>query len=140
MAVIQIPNLAPAISLDGREIIECVQGGVTKRLNVAQIWAGGINYKGAVITTDTDYLVEVGDGAIICNGPGAIILTLPPPQVNYGVELKIKTLTSNYVTSAYPNVCPINSLVAGTSILTNSSGKWALLQSDGSNWIIMASN
>jgi hypothetical protein len=37
-------------------------------------------------------------------------------------------------------VKPISSNTAGTAILAATAGKWAILQSDGSNWVIMAAN
>jgi hypothetical protein len=33
---------------------------------------------------------------------------------------------------------PINGTAAGTAILPATDGAWAMLQSDGTNWIVMA--
>jgi hypothetical protein len=51
----------------------------------------------------------------------------------------IKTIAAQTVVSASSNVVPANSATAGTAILAASAGAWALLVSDGTNWVIMAS-
>jgi hypothetical protein len=57
---------------------------------------------------------------------------------NAGRWLYIKTVTANTVVSASANVVPINGTAAGTAILPATDGAWAMLQSDGTNWIVMA--
>ena len=51
----------------------------------------------------------------------------------------MKTIAAQTVVSAATNVKPINSNTAGTGILAGTAGAWALLVSDGTNWVIMAS-
>jgi hypothetical protein len=85
----------------------------------------------ATITTETN---------IIANRAGTITLTLPGASSYNGRKLTVKTITANTVVSASSNIVPQAGGAAGTAILDATAGKWAILQSDGTNWIIMASN
>ena len=51
--------------------------------------------------------------------------------------LHVKNFTAQALNSASSNVVPLTSATAGTAILATTD-RWALLQSDGTNWIIMA--
>jgi len=57
---------------------------------------------------------------------------------NTGRWLYLKTVTANAVISSASDVVPINGTAAGTAILPATAGAWAMLQSDGTNWIVMA--
>lgn len=74
---------------------------------------------------------------IICNGTGTITATLPTPSTCDGREFGIKTVAPQTVVSASSNVIAIGGGAAGTAILPATSGAWAILVSDGSNWNIM---
>jgi hypothetical protein len=67
-------------------------------------------------------------------------LTLLSAASYSGRILYVKNVTANSVTSATSNVVPLGSTAAGTAILSASAGKFAMLQSDGTNWIIMLAN
>lgn len=67
-------------------------------------------------------------------------VTLPSASANTGRVLILKNRTANSVVSASSNVVPIASATAGTAILAATAGKFAYLQSDGTNWITMMSN
>lgn len=67
-------------------------------------------------------------------------LTLPAASSYSGRILFVKNITANSVTSATANVVPIGSATAGTPILVATIGKFAMLQSDGTNWITMMAN
>lgn len=94
----------------------------------------------APVTKTTDYTVSADDLSIICNGTGTITLTLPSASTYAGKMLHVKTIAAQAVVSASSNVKPLDSNTAGTAILAATAGKWALLQSDGTNWVIMAGN
>ena len=57
-----------------------------------------------------------------------------------GREIRIVTQFAGTVTSASANVVPLAGGAAGTAILAATAGKWADLQSNGTNWVITASN
>lgn len=102
-----------------------------------------INTAGLVDVTAPYYTVDSGaskDSSIIFNGAGSLTITLPTASSFSGRILRIKTIAAQTVVSATSNVVPLAGGAAGTAILAATAGKWADLQSDGSNWIIMASN
>lgn len=91
--------------------------------------------------------------SFIANYAGTVTITLRPANessvtgtnaftgmttTNTGRWIYIKTVTANAVVSASSNIVPINGTVAGTAILPATAGAWAALQSDGTNWVIMA--
>ena len=67
-------------------------------------------------------------------------VTLPAAASFTGRVLYLNTITANSVTSASSNVIPLGSNTAGTAILAATAGKFAMIQSDGSNWITMMAN
>jgi hypothetical protein len=77
----------------------------------------------------------------IINASGTFTLTLPAITViNTGQWLYIKSIAAQIVNSASSNVVPLGSATAGTAIFPATAGKWASLQCDGTNWIVMAGN
>lgn len=96
-----------------------------------------IKYKPPVTITG-DYTILETDDDIICNGSGAIALTLPAASSgNAGRKLRIKTIADQAVNSASSNIAPIDSATAGTAILPAYKGSWAEIVSNGSNWVMM---
>jgi len=91
-------------------------------------------------TITTSYTLTTTDSSLICNGSASITLTLPTASSYPGRMLYVKTIKAYTVVSASSNVAPLNSSTPGTAILSATAGKWALLQSDGTNWVIMAAN
>ena len=90
--------------------------------------------------TSATYAVIDTDDAIIFNATATCTLTLPAAGGYAGRIINVKTIAAYAVNSASSNVKPISTNTAGTVILTNSVGKWASLQSDGTNWITMMNN
>lgn len=92
------------------------------------------------VTTDT-YSVASTDSSLIFSGatfsPAQVVITLPTASNCSGRILYMKNISSNSVISASSNVVPIGSAGTGTAILAATAGKWAMLQSDGTNWVIM---
>jgi len=80
------------------------------------------------------------DSSLIFNGTGTITETLLTASSNTGRWLHVKTVAAQAVNSASSNVVPLAGGAAGTAILAATAGKWAALQSDGTNWVIMAGN
>jgi hypothetical protein len=76
----------------------------------------------------------------IINASGTFTYTLPSPASVPGRWLWLKSISAQIVNSASSNVVPIGSATAGTAIFPATAGKWAALQSDGSNWITMMAN
>ncbi len=70
----------------------------------------------------------------------ACVVTLPDPATFTGRILQLKNISAIAITSASANVVPLASASAGTAILSATAGKFARLQSDGTNWIVMMAN
>lgn len=108
--------------------------------------ANVVNVKGSLATkvptvlTGTSGTVGNDDSSIVVFSSGAFTITLPSPVTYPGRWLDIKTISNQTVSSASANVAPLVGGVNGTAILAATAGKWARLQSDGSEWQIMAGN
>ena len=88
----------------------------------------------ATVTVNSDsYTVSLGNGS-------TTTLTLPTASTNSGRILYVKNTNTGAIVSASSNVVALSGGSAGTAILAAGPGKWAMLQSDGTNWIIMAAN
>jgi hypothetical protein len=77
----------------------------------------------------------------------SLIITTTAPTITLlsaatyaGKILLIKNITATAVTSASANVVPLASATPGTAILAATAGKFAWLQSDGTNWVVMMAN
>ena len=90
--------------------------------------------------TASTYSVNTTDATIVVNHAGISTLTFPLASVYMGRSILIKTVTANTVVSATANIIPLIGGSASTAILAGTAGKWAIVQSDGKSWQIMASN
>lgn len=90
-------------------------------------------------TSATDTITSA-DSAFIANRAGTITLTLESAAAVPGRQLPVRTIQAQTVVSASSNVVPLIGGAAGTAILAATAGKWAVLQSDGAAWQIMAGN
>ena len=91
-------------------------------------------------TKTAAYSLTATDSSLIFNGAASITLTLQAASDYPGRILYVKTIAAYTVVSASSNVAPLDSATAGTAILAAIAGKWAMLQSDSTNWVIMAAN
>lgn len=91
------------------------------------------------VTVTTSFTVGAGDFATISNRGATNTATLPAASSSSGRLLFFVTIQAFAVNSATSNVVPRIGGAAGTAILPATDGAWALLQSDGTNWIILAS-
>ena len=92
-----------------------------------------------VTNANATYSVLATDYTIIQTTAGSTY-TLPDPATSTGRKLHVVTQFAGAVISASSNVVPIAGGAAGTAILAATAGKFALLQSNGTNWVIIASN
>ena len=92
-----------------------------------------------VTVNASTYTVGVNDTALRITTTNCTV-TLPSAAFFPGRLLNVQTLTGNSLVSASSNVCPLGSSTPGTAILAASSGKFANLRSDGTNWDIEGSN
>lgn len=92
-----------------------------------------------VTNSAATYSVLSTDHTII-QTTAASVYTLPAASSNTGRILKIVTQFAGTVTSASSNVVPLAGGSAGTAILAATAGKFAVLQSNGTNWVIVSAN
>ena len=92
-----------------------------------------------VTNANATYSVLATDYTVIQTTAGSTY-TLPDPTTSTGRKLHVVTQFAGAVISASSNVVPIAGGAAGTAILAAPAGKFALLQSNGTNWVIIASN
>lgn len=90
--------------------------------------------------TGTTYAQLVTDGTLIFNASGTLTLTLLSASAIPGKIILLTNIANNAINSASSNVIPLGGGAAGTSVLGATAGKFAWLQSIGTNWQIMASN
>jgi len=92
----------------------------------------------APITKTADFTVGAGETWFINNKSGSTCtVTLPTASTNTGRELTFKNYQAQTLVSASSNVVALAGGAAATAILAASTGDWATLVSDGTNWIIM---
>lgn len=92
----------------------------------------------APVTKTADFTVAYNETWIINNKSGSTcVVTLPAAATNVGRYLTFQNNQDQSLDSASSNVVPQGGGAAGTAILTNVSGNWATLVSNGTNWVIM---
>ena len=94
----------------------------------------------APVTKTASFSLGATENFVICNGAGTITVTFPTASANAGRVVWIKTIAAQAVSSASSNVKPLASGTAGTAILANTAGKYAVLVCDGTDWVIMDAN
>jgi hypothetical protein len=96
---------------------------------------------GPPVTKTTNFTLAATENIIIIGaGTGTVVVTLPAANTCAGRQLYVKTIATRALNSASANVAPIGSATVGTGILTATVGKWAILVSNGTNWVIMCAN
>lgn len=100
---------------------------------------GPAAFKAPQTITAATYTVASTDSSLIFSTTNNT-LTLPTASTCSGRVLYVKNISANSVVSASTNVVPLGSAGTGTAILAATAGKFAMMQSDGTNWVIMMAN
>lgn len=106
---------------------------------------GATTFSGALassspVTKTADFTVADTETFLINNKAStACLVTLPAAASWPGRILVFKTVQALAITSASSNVIPAAGGAAGTAIVAGTAGSWALLVSNGTAWVIMAS-
>ena len=94
---------------------------------------------GAPVTKTADFDLADDEFNVINNKAGSTcVVTLPAATDWPGRALHFKNTQAQALDSIASNVVPITGGAAGTGILGATSGAWATVVSDGTNWVIMA--
>lgn len=108
-------------------------------VSVGALKSLGALFTTAPVTKTADFTLADTETVIINNKSGsACVATLPSAALWSGRLLLMKTTQAQALNSASSNVVPKAGGAAGTAIATGTAGNWALLVSDGTNWVIMA--
>lgn len=100
---------------------------------------GGIATAPPISVTSTTYTVPFSASSIVFNTAGTTAVSLPRAWKYPGRWLYMKSIQARLVNSDASNVVPIATGTAGTAIISPATaGRWAQLQSDGTNWVVMA--
>lgn len=110
-----------------------------QKVIVGSLQSLGALFTTAPVTKTADFTLADTETVIINNKTGsACVATLPSAALWSGRLLLMKTTQAQALNSASSNVVPKAGGAAGTAIATGTAGNWALLVSDGTNWVIMA--
>jgi len=89
--------------------------------------------------TTSPYVVVATDYGIIGNRVGnSVGLSMPTPSLNRGRIIFVKTIQPQLLSSVASDIIPLNGGSAATDICPPTPGAWAILQCDGTNWLIIA--
>jgi hypothetical protein len=114
-------------------------GATTKFLvNAASsnVYLEDLDKEPATTITNATATIAAVTNWYICNRGATITLTLPAAALYPGRPMLISTLQAFTVVSASANVVPMTGGAAGTAILPATAGAWAIIVSDGSNWLV----
>jgi hypothetical protein len=115
--------------------------GVGTATPTAKLQVNGSFAFGLPVTVTTDYVVAASDTVVISNRGASNALTLPAAADNGGRLLFILNIGGAFtVVSNASNVIPRAGGTASTAILPATDGAWAILQSNATNWQILASS
>lgn len=92
-------------------------------------------YLPSVTNTNATYTLPANVNNLTINRAGTVTITLPAASSWTGRQVLIRTIQAQLVVSAASDVVPITDTTASTAILSATDGAWALLESDGTNWI-----
>jgi len=110
-----------------------------QRVVIGSLQSLGALFTTAPVTKTADFTVADTETVLINNKTGsACTATLPSASANPGRLLLMKTTQAQALNSASSNVVPKAGGAASTAIATGTAGNWALLVSDGTNWVVMA--
>lgn len=110
-----------------------------QKVIVGSLQSLGALFTTAPVTKTADFTVADTETVVINDKSGsACVATLPSAALWSGRLLLMKTTQAQALNSASSNVVPKAGGAAGTAIATGTAGNWALLVSDGTNWVVMA--
>ena len=93
----------------------------------------------APVTKTADFTVADDETNLINNKSGSTCTVTLPAAASYsGRPLVFQNYQAQTLVSASSNVVPIGGGAAGTAILAAVAGNWAMLVSDGTNWVVMS--
>jgi hypothetical protein len=92
------------------------------------------------VRTDDNYAVTAKDVTIVVDRASTTTVVLPFGYLFPGRRIRVVTRQAQAVLSSQSNITPITGGAATNSILPATAGKWVDLESDGTYWVVTASN
>jgi hypothetical protein len=80
----------------------------------------------------------IGSQSVIVTATGTCTLTFPSAASMTGTLIYLKSIAPFALNSASSNIVPFAGGAAGTAIFLATAPVFAIFQSDGTNWVIMA--
>lgn len=108
--------------------------------DIEMFLCGFVQNANPVTKTGTSSTVTAVQTSVIFNPSGTHTVTLPVASATPGHILRLRLIAAQAVNSASSNVVPRAGGAAGTAIFSGTAGQWCTLQSDGTNWEMMAGN
>lgn len=99
MAAIQIPNLPAAIGLNGAELLEAVQAGVSVRVTSAQLAA----FTAQAIIVGTSFIIGGTAGDILYVGVGGTLAQYTPYQLMNALAASLPTVNPHVAGQCWLN-------------------------------------
>jgi len=120
------------------------QSATTDKINYSN-FGGGLflvdpTTRKNITTTSSTSTIDYITRSLTVSFAGTHIVTLPNPVYAEGSEIYIRTITANGINSNSNNVVPITGTGASNFICGATDGAWALLRSDGTNWVTIATS
>lgn len=128
----------PSTSNPGSDIGNSCSAGPSRML--VSVNLRGSNWKSLSVISGSSYTLSVSDYQLDIYPAATFTLTLPPASDSKGRCISIRNTNTFAINSASSNVGPLAGGAPTSSILSNASGKWCELQSDGSTWKIVKAN
>jgi len=92
------------------------------------------------VRTSATYTATPKDVAVIFDVATTATITLPFGYLFPGRRIRVVTRQAQAILSSQSNIIPITGGAATNAILAATAGNWADLESDGTYWVITASN
>lgn len=105
----------------------------------ARFNGSAINSEPNVQTVD-NYAVTAKDVTVIIDRASTTTVVLPIGSLFPGRRIRVVTRQAQAILSSQSNITPITGGAPTNAILAATAGKWADLESDGTYWVITASN
>lgn len=123
----------PTVYMEAPEVDEPMFiGGPTAPVTASVAWS-------APVTKTADFALAASETFVINNKAAATCtVTLPAASTMLGRPVTFQNYQTFTLVSASNNVVPIGGGAAGTAILAASIGDWAMLVSNGANWVVLA--
>lgn len=102
--------------------------------------AGSASFPLPAAKTGTAYTVAATDCSLVLAPTGTFTLTLPAASSSAGRIIRLKLTAAFAVNSASSNIVQLVGGAATAAIMPATTGKFCLLQSDGTSWQLMEAN